>query len=48
MPWEESHPFKNFSESKREQIIQEGVELFQKQAKPNFSGVKRKGVSELQ
>ena len=41
MPWEEFYPFKSFSESKREQIIQEGVKLFQTQAKPNLSAVKR-------
>jgi len=40
MPCEDPHPFKSFSESKREQIIQEGVSLFQRQTKPNFSDVK--------
>jgi hypothetical protein len=41
MLWEEFHLFKSFSESKREQIIQEGVDLVQKQAKTNLSAVKR-------
>ena len=41
MPREESHPFKSFSKSKREQIIQEGLELSRKQDKPNLSAVKR-------
>jgi len=41
MPWEEFYPFKSFSGSKKEQIIQEGVKRFQKQAKPNLSAVKR-------
>jgi Tc5 transposase DNA-binding domain len=41
MPGEELHPFKSFSKSKREHVIQEGIALFQKQAKPSLSAVKR-------
>ena len=33
--------FKSFSESKREKIIQEGVDLLRRQQKPNLSAVKR-------
>jgi hypothetical protein len=40
MSREEFHPFKSFSKSKREQIIQEGVDLFWKKAKPNLSAIK--------
>jgi hypothetical protein len=41
MPCEEFHAFKTFSNSKREEIIQEGVELLRRQAKLNLSAVKR-------
>lgn len=41
MPWEEVHPFKSFSKSKREQVIQEGVDFFRTQATPNLSAMKR-------
>ena len=41
MPREEFYPFKSFSRSIKEQIIQEGVDLFRKQEKPNLSAVKR-------
>ena len=33
--------FKSFSEIKREKIIQEGVDIFRKQQKPNLSAIKR-------
>ena len=41
MPQQELHRFKGFSGHKREQIIQEGVDIFRKQAKPNLSAVKQ-------
>jgi hypothetical protein len=41
MPGEDFHRFKSFSEPKKEQIIQEGVNLFQQQPKPNLSAIKR-------
>ena len=41
MPREEFHAFKTFSDSKREEIIQEGVGLLRKQEKPNISAVKQ-------
>jgi len=40
MPWEESHLFKSFSKSKKEQIIQDRVELLWNQARPNLSAIK--------
>jgi hypothetical protein len=40
MPCEEFHTFKSFPSSKREEIIQEGIELLQRQGKPNLSAVK--------
>jgi hypothetical protein len=41
MPCEEFHTFKSFPSSKREEIIQEGIELLQRRGKPNLSAVKR-------
>jgi hypothetical protein len=38
---EEFHIFKTFPSSKREEIIQEGVELLQRWGKPNLSAVKQ-------
>ena len=40
MPSEQLCAFKSFSASKREQIIQEGVKLYQTQQTPNFSAIK--------
>ena len=41
MPGEKLYAFKSFSNSKREAIIQEGVDLLRKQQRPNISAVKR-------
>jgi hypothetical protein len=41
MPCEEFQAFKTFSDSKREEILQEGIQLLRKQKKPNISSVKR-------
>src|SRR6516162_9833652 len=41
MPTEECQSFRSFPDSKREAIIQEGVNLYQVQQKPNFSHIKQ-------